>query len=74
MNKETYQTIIDAAYSDYTDNFIGYEDVPPKEWFIEESKTNKPFSERFGLKYEILNKDSKHIRVTYKNKIIEFYE
>jgi thymidylate synthase len=36
------------AYKNYTDKFTGYEDVPDKEWFINEIKTNPEFCEKFG--------------------------
>jgi thymidylate synthase len=36
------------AYKNYTNKFAGYEDVPSKEWFINEIKNNKEFSEKYG--------------------------
>jgi thymidylate synthase len=36
------------AYKNYTDKFTGYEDVPDKEWFINEIKTNPEFCKKFG--------------------------
>ena len=36
------------AYKNYTNKFLGYEDVPSKEWFINEVKTNPNFCEKFG--------------------------
>jgi len=44
--------IIDEVYKKYTDKYIGYEDVPIKELFIHEIKTNPEFSEKWGLKIE----------------------
>ena len=36
------------AYKAYTDKFIGYEDIPDKDWFINEIKTNDEFAKKFG--------------------------
>ena len=36
------------AYKAYTDKFVGYDDVPSKEWFIEEIKRNPEFAQKFG--------------------------
>jgi thymidylate synthase len=36
------------AYKNYTNKFAGYEDVPDKDWFINEVKTNPEFCEKFG--------------------------
>jgi len=36
------------AYKKYSNHFIGYEDVPNKEWFIERIKTDDKFAERWG--------------------------
>jgi len=44
--------VIDEVYKKYTDKYIGYEDVPIKELFIHEIKTNREFSEKWGLKIE----------------------
>ena len=44
--------VIDEVYKKYTDKYIGYEDVPIKELFIHEIKTNPEFSEKWGLKIE----------------------
>jgi len=52
MNNEKYKHIIDEVYEKYTDKYIGYDDVPSKELFIHEIKTNKEFSERWKLKIE----------------------
>ena len=36
------------AYKRYTNNFIGYEDVPTIEWFVDEIKTNDEFARKWG--------------------------
>jgi thymidylate synthase len=36
------------AYKNYTDKFAGYEDIPDKEWFINEVKTNDKFAKKWG--------------------------
>ena len=36
------------AYKNYTNNFLGYEDVPSKEEFIKEIKTNNEFAKKWG--------------------------
>jgi thymidylate synthase len=36
------------AYKNYTNNFLGYEDVPSKEDFIKEIKTNSEFANKWG--------------------------
>jgi len=36
------------AYKNYTHNFLGHEDVPNKDWFINEIKTNSEFCKKFG--------------------------
>jgi thymidylate synthase len=36
------------AYKNYTKSFLGYEDIPSQEWFINEIKTNTEFAKRFG--------------------------
>ena len=36
------------AYKNYTNNFLGYEDVPSKEEFIKEIKTNSEFANKWG--------------------------
>ena len=36
------------AYKSYSDHFIGYDDVPNKEWFIEQIKTDHKFAEKWG--------------------------
>jgi hypothetical protein len=52
MNKERYKQIIDEVYDKYTTKYIGYDDVPSKELFLFEIRTNKEFSEKWGLKIE----------------------
>ncbi len=36
------------AYKNYCKNFIGHDDIPSKEWFIEEIKSNNEFALKFG--------------------------
>jgi len=36
------------AYKNYIKSFLGYEDIPSQEWFINEIKTNPDFANRFG--------------------------
>jgi thymidylate synthase len=36
------------AYKKYSNHFIGYEDVPNKEWFIERIKTDDEFANKWG--------------------------
>ena len=36
------------AYKRYTNNFLGYEDVPTMEWFVNEIKTNNEFARKWG--------------------------
>jgi len=36
------------AYKNYSKSFLGYEDIPSQEWFINEIKTNTEFAKRFG--------------------------
>lgn len=52
MSKDRYNQIIDEAYEDYRNHFLGYDDVPTKDVFVFECKTDKDFSERWGLKIE----------------------
>lgn len=49
MNKEQ---IINESYENYCKHFTGYDDIPKIDWFIQEIKTSKEFSERWGLKIE----------------------
>jgi hypothetical protein len=49
MNKEH---IINEAYENYSKHFVGYDDIPKIDWFIQEIKNNKEFSERWGLRIE----------------------
>jgi len=48
MNENNH--IIDEAYEHYRNHFLGYDDVPTKDVFVFECKTNKSFSEKWGLK------------------------
>jgi hypothetical protein len=52
MNKEKYNEIIDEVYDKYTTKYVGYDDVPSKELFLFEIRTNEEFSEKWGLKIE----------------------
>jgi hypothetical protein len=52
INKERYNQIIDEVYDKYTTKYMGYDDVPSKELFLFEIRTNKEFSEKWGLKIE----------------------
>lgn len=52
MNKENFQSIIDKAYDEYVSQYLGHEDVPGKEVFLHEIKTNIEFSARQGLNIE----------------------
>lgn len=52
MNNKNYEQIIDDVYKKYTDKYVGYDDTPTKELFVYEIKTNKDFSEKWGLKIE----------------------
>ena len=52
MNKEKYNQIIDGVYDKYTTKYVGYDDVPSKELFLFEIRTNEEFSEKWGLKIE----------------------
>jgi hypothetical protein len=52
MSKERYNEIIDEVYDKYTTKYVGYDDVPSKELFLFEIRTNKEFSERWELKIE----------------------
>ena len=36
------------AYKNYTNHFVGHEDVPDMNWFINEIKTNSEFAKKFG--------------------------
>ena len=77
MNKERYNQIVDEVYKNYVnktdDDFIKSDiTLPPsyypidKEVFINRCKTDKEFSERWGLKIEErgLRKDERHKLLT----------
>jgi len=49
LKQEKYELVINEAYDRYTSLFLGYEDVPTKEVFMFLCKTDKDFSERWGL-------------------------
>ena len=68
MNKEKYNEIIDEVYDKYTTKYVGYDDVPSKELFLFEIRTNKEFSEKWGLKIEERGLSySERFRIAYKN-------
>ena len=48
----TKEEIINQAYEDYCDHFLGYDDIPIQEVFLHECKTNPEFSEMWGLQIE----------------------
>jgi hypothetical protein len=64
MSKERYNQIIDDAYKNFKNNFPVKKSNPPKDYinskgqlltkeeFINKIKTDKEFSERFGLNIE----------------------
>ena len=51
MNKEL-EKLFDEMYDTYITKYLGYEDVPTKEVFIHEIKTNPEFAKQWGLKIE----------------------
>ena len=51
MNKEQ-QELLDKAYENYHNYFLGYDDIPNKELFILACKTDTELAERWGLKFE----------------------
>jgi hypothetical protein len=42
--------LIEDAYVNYCKHFVGYDDIPKIDWFIQEIENNKEFAERWGLK------------------------
>jgi hypothetical protein len=52
ITKGRSNQIIDEVYNKYMNKYVGYEDIPSKDLFIFEIKTNPEFSERWGLKIE----------------------
>jgi thymidylate synthase len=72
------------AYKNYTNNFLGYEDVPSKEEFIKEIKTNSEFANKWGELgpiygkqwrswggRNILNYDLQNVKWSDKDKVME---
>jgi hypothetical protein len=51
MNKEQ-EELVDELYNKYTTKYMGYDDVPSKDLFIFEIKTNPEFSKMWGLRIE----------------------
>ena len=44
--------LLEKAYANYHNYFLGWDNIPTKELFIFECKTNSDFSEKWGLKIE----------------------
>jgi hypothetical protein len=67
MNKEQ-EELVGEIYNKYTTKYMGYDDVPSKDLFIFEIKTNPEFSKKWGLKIEEreLSHDER-FRIAYKN-------
>jgi thymidylate synthase len=72
------------AYKNYTNKFLGYEDVPSKEEFIKEIKTNSEFANKwgdlgpiYGKQWRswggrnILNYDLQNVKWSDKDKVME---
>jgi len=51
MSKEQ-EELVDEVYNKYTNKYVGYEDIPSKDLFIFEIKTNPEFSEKWGITIE----------------------
>ena len=73
-----------GAYKNYTNKFLGYEDVPSKEEFIKEIKTNSEFANKwgdlgpiYGKQWRswggrnILNYDLQNVKWSDKDKVME---
>jgi hypothetical protein len=43
----TLEDLIDKAYTEYVNTFIGYDDIPTKDWFAIETKNNKAFANKW---------------------------
>ena len=72
MEHNQYEKIIDEAYRDYSNNFLGYEDVPSKFWFTENAQNNPLFMDRWGIKIRAQRINlSERIRITSKNHILK---
>jgi len=48
-HQKRFDEILDEVYKAYTDKYVGHEDVPIKEVFWHEVKTNKEFAKDWGL-------------------------
>jgi hypothetical protein len=51
LNKQQTD-LIGESYGNYCKHFVGYDDIPKIDWFIQEIKNNTEFSERWELKIE----------------------
>jgi len=51
MSKEQ-EELVDEVYNKYTTKYMGYDDVPSKDLFIFEIKTNPEFSKMWGITIE----------------------
>jgi hypothetical protein len=51
MSKEQ-EELVDEVYNKYTTKYMGYEDIPSKELFLFEIKTNPEFSKMWGITIE----------------------
>ncbi len=52
MTKEIYNTIIHDAYTDFLKNSVPHDRQETKDEFVKRIKSDKEFSERWGLKIE----------------------
>jgi hypothetical protein len=62
ITKNEFDELIISVYNDYTNNFLGYDDVPGIDWFINECENNIDFSNRFGCRIveEILSDEQRY--------------
>jgi len=51
LNKQQTD-LIGESYGNYCKHFVGYDDTPKIDWFIQEIKNNTEFSKRWRLKIE----------------------
>jgi hypothetical protein len=67
--------LLDKAYDNYHNYFLGCDDIPTKELFVFECKTNPEFSEKWGLKIaerELSEEERWRIRFDYYPKDKQF--